>query len=89
MPYLDIISACAYNVYQPLYLEPGDEASRTRRHPDPACDGKMRVGKGSAIGMLAEYTVTIGCGLLCKQLLCQQPHKLLLFLYRKSTTSRL
>ena len=22
----------------------------------------------------AEYTVGIGCGLLCKQLLCQQPH---------------
>ena len=35
---------------------------------------KMNVGKGSAIGMLAEYTVAIGCGLSCKQLLCQQPH---------------
>ena len=83
MPYLDITTACTYNVYQPLCLEPGDEASRTRRHLDPACDGKfyakMCVGKGSAIGMLAEYTVAIGCGLLCKQL-CQQPHKLLLFL---------
>ena len=22
----------------------------------------------------AEYTVAIGCGLLCKQFLCQQPH---------------
>ena len=31
----------------------------------------MRIGKGSTI---AEYTVAIGCGLLCKQLLCQQPH---------------
>ena len=28
----------------------------------------------ATIGMLAEYTVAIGCGLLCKQLLCQQPH---------------
>ena len=35
---------------------------------------KMRIGKGSTIGMLAEYTVAIGCGLLSKQLLCQQPH---------------
>ena len=28
MPYLDIINACAYNVYQALalYREPGDEA---------------------------------------------------------------
>ena len=34
---------------------------------------KMRVGKASAIGMLAEYTVAIGCGLSCKQLLSQQP----------------
>ena len=27
---------------------------------------KMRIGKVSAIGMLAEYTVAIGCGLSCK-----------------------
>ena len=35
---------------------------------------KMLIGKDSDIGMLAEYTVAIGCGLSCKQLLCQQPH---------------
>ena len=27
MPYLDIINACAYNVYQALNREPGDEAT--------------------------------------------------------------